>query len=115
MSTSPLSIVLALLPSRILDKITEDCTGCWVWEGRTVGGGYGTMSYKGKVWRGHRLAWTLVNGPIPTGLDVLHECDVRPCMNPAHLFIGDTRMNMEDMAYKDRGVGGENQPNPVTA
>lgn len=33
---------------------------------------------------------------------VCHRCDVKPCINPGHLFLGTGRDNMEDCARKRR-------------
>lgn len=33
----------------------------------------------------HRVAYELVVGPIPDGLQLDHLCKVRKCVNPAHL------------------------------
>jgi hypothetical protein len=41
-------------------------------------------------------------GEIPNHLNVLHRCDVRTCVNPAHLFLGTNDDNMKDMAAKNR-------------
>lgn len=56
---------------------------------------------------GHdRVAWELVNGPIPDGLDVLHRCDNRACVNVERcLFLGTHVDNMADMKAKGRGRG----------
>jgi hypothetical protein len=48
------------------------------------------------------LAWTEVHGRIPSGMNVLHRCDVRTCINPAHLFLGTTADNMRDLREKER-------------
>jgi len=52
----------------------------------------------------HRWAWRIQNGPIPEGLNVLHRCDTKPCINTDHLFLGTQADNMIDMESKGRGV-----------
>lgn len=75
---------------------------CWPWLRGTNPDGYGQMSYKGKVWLTHRLAWTLDNGPIPDGLCILHSCDNPPCVNPAHLRPGTKANNAHDRDERGR-------------
>jgi hypothetical protein len=58
---------------------------------------------KRKMVPAHRLAWEEVYGPIPPRLWVLHKCDVRNCVNPAHLFLGTAADNARDMHTKGRG------------
>ncbi len=80
---------------------------CWLWQGSLTTFGYGNIQKAGKnngTIRTHRLSWQLHNGPVPDGMDVLHICDVRHCVNPAHLFLGDHAANMKDMAVKNRGT-----------
>lgn len=76
--------------------------GCWLWTGTRITDGYGSISFRQKIWSTHRLAWTLVNGLIPVGLHVLHHCDVRACANPAHLFLGTNADNVRDRVDKGR-------------
>jgi hypothetical protein len=78
-------------------RVDEE-TGCWVWLGGARSFGHGT--HRGMST--HRLSWEYANGPIPTGLCVLHKCDNPPCMNPDHLFLGTIQDNNRDMMEKGR-------------
>jgi hypothetical protein len=81
--------------------------GCWFWTGPTVKG-YGHIWERApraerKKWRAPRLAYTLVYGPIPDGMDVLHHCDTPLCVRPDHFFLGTNIDNIEDRMSKGRG------------
>ena len=97
--------------------IPEPMSGCWLWEGAVCGGGYGCIGETGtrKILAAHRVSWELHNGKIPDGKWVLHKCDVRPCVNPEHLFLGTLQDNMDDMVSKGRSMLGRKtgkQKNP---
>lgn len=79
---------------------------CWPWKAGT-NKGYGTFKAFGRTVPAHRIAYELVKGPIPPGLDVLHKCDNRPCCNPAHLWPGTDLDNAQDRDSKGRGAYGE--------
>jgi hypothetical protein len=76
---------------------------CWNWLGHT-NTGYGRLTLNKRCVYAHRLAWTLIEGSIPEGLDILHRCDNPRCCNTAHLFPGTHAENMADMASKGRHV-----------
>ncbi len=75
---------------------------CLLWTGSVNDDGYGQSSLRSKSMLCHRIAWTLWNGTIPEGRQVLHSCDTPACCNVAHLFLGDHSTNMRDMWNKDR-------------
>lgn len=87
--------------SLFLNKITKTET-CWLWNGCLDTGGYGRLRRNGKAISAHRYAWELANGHIPFDLFVLHTCDVRNCVNPGHLFLGNQSDNMRDREEKGR-------------
>jgi hypothetical protein len=87
-------------------RTVENWSGCWIWIGATRGVGYGAVKIGGRkgnqVIDAHRAAWMIVHGEIPVGSLVCHQCDVRKCCNPAHLFLGTKADNARDMTAKGR-------------
>lgn len=81
--------------------VTE--SGCWIWEGSSSGR-YGYISHEGHNRLAHRISWELHRGPLPAGMEVCHFCDVEPCVNPAHLFLGTHKENCHDRDRKGRNV-----------
>jgi excisionase family DNA binding protein len=80
--------------------------GCWEYAAHLGHPGY--RYFRGRS--AHRVSWEMENGPIPAGMMVLHKCDNPPCVNPAHLFIGDNADNMADASQKGRLVAGSGRP-----
>lgn len=74
---------------------------CWNWNASLDTRGYGHMNHLGKTTRAHRISWFLAHG-VESPKYVLHKCDNKKCVNPAHLFEGTHRDNLEDMAKKER-------------
>lgn len=85
----------------------QKTSSCWIWlGGGNEKSGYGHASFKSRTQGAHRVAWLLFRGAIPKGRFVLHKCDVRRCVKPAHLFLGTHQDNMDDMYAKGRGPTG---------
>ena len=76
--------------------------GCLVWPRARTSMHYGAVRWKERIWRTHRLAWTLANGPIPDGMLVCHRCDVTECGEPTHLFLGTQADNIARARAKAR-------------
>lgn len=90
----------AILWERVLDRITINEDGCWIFPGATNSRGYGIVSAgkKGTTILAHRLAVIVRDGSVPEGLTVDHQChdsrtcdtrtcQHRRCVNPAHLAV----------------------------
>jgi len=93
------------LEKRFWAKVTKGTSHeCWLWKASGPQGGYGSIRTDGNLKElAHRVSYRLNVGPIPDGMHVLHRCDVRRCVNPAHLFLGSNADNMRDRDSKGRG------------
>lgn len=76
---------------------------CWLWTGCTDDDGYGRFERKPrKRISAHKFSFLEFRGDIPDGLNVCHTCDIRNCVNPDHLWLGDNNANTQDMYRKGR-------------
>lgn len=71
------------LEERFWGQVDKTST-CWLWTGWKAFG-YGSFRHAERGYFAHRLAYELVVGPIPEGLELDHLCRVRACVNPDHL------------------------------
>lgn len=81
---------------------------CWLWKASCSTDGYGQFRAEGRCIRAHRLAYELLVGPIPLGMDLDHVeargCTAKTCVNPAHLEPVSRRVNI----MRGRGVTARN-------
>ena len=120
-----------MAPPRALDSPDQrfwrrviKTNNCWLWKGSRDSDGYGIWTFGGhwdrglhravgwRTVRAHRYAYQLIRGSIPPKLLVCHQCNVKNCVNPAHLYLGTNSDNMKD-SYRaghspaGRGLQGE--------
>jgi hypothetical protein len=87
------------LRKRFLEKVRKTQT-CWIWLGCKEKFGHGHIKVNRKVDRASRVSWQLFQGQIPVGVWVLHKCHNPPCVNPAHLYLGNLHDNARDRASR---------------
>lgn len=86
-------------------QVGETPDDCWLWTGHRHRGygqfnaGTRTAAGNQKPVGAHRWSYEHYCGPIPTGLVIDHLCEVRECVNPAHLEVV---TNAENIARKFR-------------
>lgn len=93
--------------ARIFQRVVLDRAGCWRWQGALNSQGYGSIRIGGRTGRTlsvHRVVAESCLGPIPADRMVCHHCDVRDCVNPAHLYIGTAVDNARDKRERGRAV-----------
>lgn len=95
-------------------KVNKDAAGgCWLWTAAKERHGYGHFRHAHKDYRAHRYAYELASGPIPKGMEIMHVCDVKACVNPDHLQPATRLENMGDLKAKRLHVYGERSHNAV--
>lgn len=84
---------------------------CILWPFAKDRDGYGYLKSGLNSARAHRLFYELLVGPIPKGMHILHSCDRRDCVNPAHLRPGTHAENLAEMTLRGRHARGTGMPN----
>ena len=88
------TVVLGTLSDRLWLRVNKHPT-CWLFEGSQSAAGYGQVGDGGRVFYAHRLAWEMMRGPIPDGMQVDHLCRTRNCVNPDHLELVTPLVNVQ--------------------
>lgn len=78
---------------RFWSKVEKTDT-CWLWSAaRDKKTGYGRFKLNGKSRMAYDVAYELVKGSVPVGLELDHLCRNPPCVNPDHLEPVTRRVN----------------------
>lgn len=93
------------LIERFLKRVDKTET-CWLWTANLQKNGYGSLCSRNLqvTWgtrAAHRWSYIYHKGNIPEGMMVRHTCDVRSCVNPAHLVLGHSVDNVHDMLERN--------------
>jgi hypothetical protein len=93
--------------SRFWAKVNKT-NSCWLWIGCKTQDGYGFLHRwihgRPKGFKAHKYSWLLNVGKVPHGINVLHTCHVRDCVNPSHLYLGTQKQNMQDAVRRFGGA-----------
>lgn len=80
-----------------LSYIAKGPDECWPWIAKLDNRGYGVFYYPKIGTNAHRVSWALHNNQyIPKRMWVLHKCNNKACVNPAHLRLGTHIDNVKD-------------------
>lgn len=94
----------------------DPISGCYNWIAGKGSDGYARFGGDNrKTCLAHRWIYEYLNGPIPEGLVVRHQCHNPACVNPEHLLLGTHQDNMDDMVKAGRSskvskIKGEKHP-----
>lgn len=88
--------------------IPEPNSGCWIWIGSITRLGYGRFCIvTSRPMLAHRASWLIYEGFLPPEpYKICHKCDMRWCVNPEHLYVGNHQSNMDDMIKRGRSARG---------
>lgn len=91
----------------VFERYAVGESGCWIWTGATMLDGYGyCYGVKRAKIKSHRLFYMREHGAIPSSVILRHTCDVRLCVNPAHLITGTRADNVRDAVERNRTAFG---------
>lgn len=93
---------------------------CWPWQAASHKFGYGRFRLDGQLVSPHRLAYEIIEGPLPAGggyhgTVIRHRCNNPQCCNPAHLDTGTQKDNVQDMVQSQAKKWAKLTPEQILA
>jgi HNH endonuclease len=70
-----------------MTRVVAGENGCWLWQGTRNNDGYGVARIQGRLRCIHQVLYEHHVGPRGDGNNLHHMCEVRHCVNPAHLEL----------------------------
>ena len=86
-------VAVPRIPANLFGPIAASCL---IWRGGLDTGGYGVLRIDGRRELAHRAVYRQTRSSIPEGLEILHLCNRRSCVQPAHLYTGSQAANNRD-------------------
>ena len=86
-------VAAAKNPVNLLGPIAGSCL---IWRGALDAAGYGVLRINDRQEQAHRAPYRQTRGVIPEAANVLHMCNRRSCVQPAHLYTGAHAENSRD-------------------
>lgn len=87
---------------RLMSRVTKLKNGCWKYRGHNTKYDYGQVWSNGQARPSHKVAYEAFKGKVPAGKVVRHKCNHRYCCNPAHLTLGSSAENNQDISKAGR-------------
>lgn len=88
----PTPNLTVLQQMRFWDRVEKTDT-CWLWTGSRCQG-YGFMGINYSMFYTHRISYKL-HYKEPNQLEVCHDCHVKLCIRPEHLYLGTHQENIQ--------------------
>ena len=77
---------------------------CLIWRRGLNAKGYGLAWQNGRQMLAHRAVYEITRGSIPENKHILHMCNRRSCIQPAHLYAGTPQENADDRKAKTENM-----------
>lgn len=86
----------------LMKTVEKQINGCWLSKTSIRKDGYSSLKRENKEILAHRLSYQLHKNKIPKDKLVCHTCDVRNCINPDHLYLGNDSINALDRQKRNK-------------